>query len=117
MAIQVYGLPNCGTCKKAFAWLNDNNIEYEFVNYQENPPSKNQLEEWVETLGAKALRNTSGNSYRAIGPIRDTWSDDDWIDAYSRDPMLIKRPVILKNNRAISVGFRNPEDLKKTLEH
>ncbi|TAD94208.1 MAG: arsenate reductase, partial [Oscillatoriales cyanobacterium] len=23
MSIQVYGIPNCGTCKKAFKWLED----------------------------------------------------------------------------------------------
>jgi arsenate reductase (glutaredoxin) len=32
MTIKVYGIPNCGTCKKAIAWLQDNNLEYEFIN-------------------------------------------------------------------------------------
>jgi arsenate reductase len=32
MSIQVYGIPNCGTCKKAFKWLEDNGVEYEFIN-------------------------------------------------------------------------------------
>jgi len=116
MIIQVYGLTKCGTCKKAMAWLDNNNIEYEFVDYQKEPPTKEKLERWAKALGVKAMRNTSGNSYRAIGPIRDSWSDEDWIDAYSKDPMLIKRPIITKDDHAVSVGFRNSEDLKKKLD-
>ncbi|WP_239651697.1 glutaredoxin domain-containing protein [Neosynechococcus sphagnicola] len=43
MSIQVYGIPNCGTCKKAFTWLNNNGVAYEFINTQEHPPPKNSF--------------------------------------------------------------------------
>ena len=66
MKIQVFGSPNCGTCKKAFKWLEENKIPYEFINTRENPPTKNMIELWVNSLGAKPMRNTSGKSYRAL---------------------------------------------------
>lgn len=81
MSIKVYGIPNCGTCRKAIAWLEDNNIQYEFINTKDNPPHKTTIASWVQALGSKRMRNTSGKSYRALGQERNTWSDRDWIDA------------------------------------
>ena len=62
MALQVYGIPNCGTCKKALKWLDNNGIDYEFINTKEQPPNREQLTAWVEALTARPMRNTSGMS-------------------------------------------------------
>ncbi len=59
-SVKVYGIPNCGTCKKAIQWLEKEGIE-----------------------------------------------------AFSKDPMLIKRPLFVKNNQAVLVGFRASEEVKK----
>jgi len=107
MSIQVYGIPNCGTCKKAFTWLQNNNIEYEFVNTKEHPPSKEMIENWVNSLTAKPMRNTSGLSYRALGEEKKTWSDEQWIEAFSQDAMLLKRPLFVKDGNAVLIGFRD----------
>jgi arsenate reductase len=37
MTLQVYGIPNCGTCKKAFAWLENNAVEYAFIDTKTAP--------------------------------------------------------------------------------
>ena len=117
MSIQVYGIPNCGTCKKAIAWLKDHNIEYEFINTKDHPPDKNMIANWVQTLGSKPMRNTSGKSYRALGEERNTFSDQQWIDAFAADAMLLKRPLFTKNNQAVLVGFRASEsEIKEKLE-
>ena len=60
MALQVYGIPNCGTCKKALAWLAANGVVYEFIDTKEHPPSREQITDWVATLTARPMRNTSG---------------------------------------------------------
>ena len=117
MSIEIYGIPNCGTCKKAFAWLQNNNIEYEFVNTKENPPSKEMIANWVKTLTSKPMRNTSGQSYRALGEEKKTWTDEQWIEAFSQDAMLLKRPLFVKDGNAVLVGFRAKEEvIKEKLE-
>ncbi|MEO0844275.1 MAG: Spx/MgsR family RNA polymerase-binding regulatory protein [Cyanobacteria bacterium J06643_5] len=117
MSIQVYGIPNCGTCKKAFAWLQNNNIEYEFINTKENPPGKDKIASWVSSLGSKPMRNTSGLSYRALGEEKKAWSDEQWIDAFAEDAMLLKRPLFVKDDNAVLVGFREKEEvIKQKLE-
>lgn len=110
MSIQVYGIPNCGTCKKAFKWLEDNSVEYEFINTKENQPTREMIQKWVESLGSKPMRNTSGQSYRALGDKKNSWSDEQWVEAFAKDAMLLKRPLFLKDGTAVLVGFRDKEE-------
>ena len=113
MSIQVYGIPNCGTCKKAFQWLDSNGVDYEFINTKEAAPSREMIDAWVNALGSKPMRNTSGQSYRAIGDEKKEWSDEQWVDAFSKDAMLLKRPLFVKDGTAVLVGFRAKEDVIK----
>ncbi|HHP7245756.1 MAG TPA: Spx/MgsR family RNA polymerase-binding regulatory protein [Elainellaceae cyanobacterium] len=106
MAIEIYGIPNCGTCKKALAWLDSNGVNYEFINTKEHPPTHDMIEAWVEALGSKPMRNTSGQSYRALGEDKKEWPDEQWVDAFANDVMLLKRPLFVKDGTAVLVGFR-----------
>ena len=113
--IQVYGIPTCGTCKKARQWLDAQEIGYEFINTKEQPPSLGQITSWVKSLGDRPLRNTSGQSYRALGEVKDTWTDAEWMTAFSDDAMLLKRPIFVKDGVAIAVGFRNVTEIEERL--
>jgi arsenate reductase (glutaredoxin) len=116
MTLTVYGIPNCGTCKKAFQWLEAQNIEYQFINTKDHPPSQTMIQTWVESLGSKPMRNTSGQSYRALGNDKQTWTDTEWVKAFAQDAMLIKRPLFVKGDQAVMVGFRaNEAVLRQTL--
>jgi arsenate reductase len=114
MSLQVYGIPNCGTCKKAFKWLDDHGISYEFINTKEHAPTHALIQAWVKTLGAKPMRNTSGQSYRALGEEKQTWTDAQWVDAFSKDAMLLKRPLFVKDGTAVFVGFKE-DSVKQVL--
>lgn len=111
MAIEVYGIPNCGTCKKALTWLDENDVEYQFINTKEHPPDRNQIQAWVNTLGFKPMRNTSGQSYRALGDTKNNWEQEQWIAAFTEDAMLLKRPLFVRNGQAVLVGFRDKEEV------
>ena len=116
MTLKVYGIPNCGTCKKALAWLNNARATYEFINTKEQQPTKEMIAAWVEALTARPMRNTSGKSYRAIGEEKKTWSDEQWVEAFATDAMLLKRPLFEKDGKAVLVGFRAKEEvLQSTL--
>ena len=117
MALDVYGIPNCGTYKKALKWLDEQGVEYKFINTKEVPPSKEAIAGWVQALTAKPMRNTSGQAYRAIpADQRNAMSDGDWIDAFAADAMLLKRPLFVKDGTAVMAGFRGkPEAIQSTL--
>lgn len=111
MALQVYGIPNCGTCKKALTWLGDRGVEYEFINTKEQAPTAATIQTWVETLGSKPMRNTSGHSYRALGTTKDSWTEAEWVTAFAQDAMLLKRPLFVKDGVAVLVGFRDQDEV------
>lgn len=113
MSLQVYGIPNCGTCKKALTWLTNHAIAYEFINTKDHPPTQQQIQAWVTSLGAKPMRNTSGQSYRNLGPEKESWTDQQWVEAFAQDAMLLKRPLFTKDGTAVMVGFREPEMRQK----
>lgn len=110
MALVVYGIPNCGTVKKARAWLDAAGLPHTFVDFRATPPARATIDRWVARFGNKALRNTSGGAYRALGPEKDTWSDARWAEAFAADPMLVKRPVVERDGEAVLVGWNLSDD-------
>ncbi len=110
MSLQIYGIPTCSTVKKALKWLDERDVDYEFVNTKENAPDSKMISGWVKALGAKPMRNTSGQSYRAIGDEKKTWSDEQWVEAFSNDAMLLKRPLFVRDGEAVFVGFRGSDE-------
>ncbi|WP_414752379.1 Spx/MgsR family RNA polymerase-binding regulatory protein [Anabaena sp. CCY 9910] len=115
MSIQVYGIPNCGTCKKAFNWLQAHKVDYEFINTKENPPTRENIQNWVKSLGSTPMRNTSGQSYRALGEEKKNWTDEQWIEEFAKDAMLLKRPLFVKDGIAVAVGFRDEKVIREKL--
>lgn len=109
----VYGIPTCGTVKKARKWMEDQGISHRWVDMRRDPPGRDRVARWVHTFGVAAMRNTSGGSYRALGPERDTWDDTTWIDAFTRDPMLIRRPVVERDGVPVMVGFSGSDADRK----
>jgi arsenate reductase (glutaredoxin) len=111
MSIKIYGIPNCGTCKKALKWLQDHQVEYNFIDTKVNPPTREVVQDWVETLGSKPMRNTSGQSYRALGDEKKDWTEQQWIEAFTKDAMLLKRPLFVRNSTAVLVGFKDQDNV------
>ena len=116
MTLQVYGIPTCGTCKKALQWLKANRIDYEMINTKDHPPTQPMIAAWVNKLGSQPMRNTSGHSYRSLGDEKKTWTDIEWIEAFAQDSMLLKRPLFVWDGVAIAVGF-TPSDALLTALH
>ena len=115
MALTVYGIPTCGTVKKARRWLDERNASYDWVDFRATPPSRERVAAWVKALGSKALRNTSGRAYRQLSDDKKLWSDARWVDAFASDPMLIKRPVLERDGVAVIAGLRAADDVLTAL--
>ena len=112
MPITYYGYPNCGSCKKAKAWLNSEGLVYHDVHIVETPPSKEELRKIVEIseLPLKKFFNTSGMKYRELG-LKDkipTMSEEEQLELLTSDGMLIKRPLVTDGIKA-TVGFKESD--------
>ena len=91
--------------KKAFAWLDANGVDYEFVDYKKPGVAEAHLPDWNRRAGWKTLLNTRGLMWRKL--TDDERADVDEAKALAlmaRHPALIKRPV-LDTGKALLVGF------------
>ena len=91
--------------KKAFAWLDANGVDYEFVDYKKPGVAEAHLPDWNRRAGWKTLLNTRGLMWRKL--TDDERADVDEAKALAlmaRHPALIKRPV-LDTGKSLLVGF------------
>jgi len=109
--VVVWGIPSCGTVKKARAWLDERGVAHAFVDLRQAPPSAARIASWARMFGVQALKNTSGGSYRALPADKDTWSDERWLAAFAADPMLVRRPIVEQDGAPLQVGWRAPPAL------
>ncbi|WEG72955.1 arsenate reductase family protein [Vagococcus intermedius] len=117
--VNFYWYPKCSTCKKAKAWLDENNIAYNMIDMIETPPTKEQLVGWMEAseLPVRRFFNTSGVRYREQGlkTIVNDFSNEEAAGRLCVDGMLIKRPIMEKVGEPVLLGFKEEayEDLLK----
>ncbi|MFC3931349.1 arsenate reductase family protein [Streptococcus dentapri] len=107
-----YEYPKCTTCRRAKAELDALGLEYQAIDIKTNPPQADTLREILlhSDYKLKKLFNTSGNSYRELGLKNkmDALTLDQALDLLAADGMLIKRPILVKDNRILQIGYRTP---------
>ena len=107
MAITLYGLANCDTCRKARNWLKRFDVAHEFIDYRDQRPSPDTLVEWKERLGGwDAMVNRSSTTWRELPPARKAAaSDAEWKLLLREHPQLIRRPVVVTDDGTVTQGF------------
>ena len=104
--------PKCSTCKKAKKWLVDNNIEFIDRNIVEDRPTEEELKKWIKDSkkDIKKFFNTSGLKYKELNLKEKliNMTDEEKIKLLSSDGMLIKRPLVINENKILT-GFREEE--------
>lgn len=107
--VRVYAYDKCGTCKKAFKWLEAQGVSYEKKSIVDAPPSADELRriQSLAQIETRKLFNTSGQSYRNGGwkAKLEHMSDDEAHTALAADGKLIKRPLVVGEDFAL-VGFK-----------
>lgn len=104
--------PKCGTCQKAEKWLKANKTDYLYRPIKEENPTREEISEWLKKSGLPIARffNTSGLLYRENN-MKDkvkTLSEEQLIDILSSNGLMVKRPVLLFDNKVL-VGFNEEE--------
>ena len=111
--IEVWGLKNCDTCRKALTWLKDEGIAHSFRDVRADGLDPAALEAWIAELGGEPLVNTRGTTWRGLPE-----SEREGLDAAKAkalilaNPAVMKRPVFDLGGRRL-VGFKDAE--KKAL--
>ena len=99
--IKMYGIKNCDSVKKAQRFLQSNDVNFEFIDFRQNPIDNKTLLSFVDQLGWDTLINKRSTTYRNLS---DKDKQNITLDLVLKNPTLIKRPVLVTDQK-ISVGF------------
>jgi arsenate reductase len=114
MKVTLYGIRNCDTMKKAFAWLDSNRIAYEFHDYKTAGAPPDKLKAWAGRVGWEKLANTRGPTWRKIPDARKAnLNEPRALALLAAHTSAIKRPIIEAGPKLL-VGF-DPDELRRLL--
>ena len=105
--MQLFGIPNCSTVKKARDWLTNHDLSYEFHNFKKQGVSAELLTNWLAQMPWEKLVNRAGMTWRNLSEAEKAAVVDDAsaINLMMEKSSVIKRPVLVKDGKIISVGF------------
>ena len=105
MKAKVYGIRNCDTMKKAFAWLDARKVAYEFHDYKKAGVPPGKLKEWAGRAGWEKLANTRGPTWRKIPEAeRTNPTEARTLALLEKNTSAIKRPIV-ESGPKLLVGF------------
>ena len=109
MSVEIYGLNNCDTCKKARKWLDRHGVDYRFIDYRDESATPAMLKAWAEAVGGfDALVNRSSTTWRNLAPTRKApGSAAEWNLLIREYPALVKRPVLVLAGGKLQLGFND----------
>jgi len=103
--LEIYGLKNCDTCRKALKWLEQKGIDHQFHDLKSTKLSQQKISAWLEYVPADTLINRRGTTWRKL-------PEEDKTDLTKKSactlavahPSLLKRPVFVTADE-VFVGF------------
>lgn len=104
--VRIYGIKNCDSMKKAFNWLTERAIPYEFHDYKKQGVPRERLVQWCKTLGWKTLVNTKGPTWRKLTPEQqDIATQGKAVAIMMEHSSVIRRPLVETESGHLLVGF------------
>lgn len=100
--IQIYHNSRCGKSRKCLALLEQSKKEFEVINYLINPPSFEELSAILKKLNKKPIELVRQKEKIWTGNFKDQkMNDEQIIQAMINNPILIERPIVIQENKAI----------------
>jgi arsenate reductase (glutaredoxin) len=110
----IYYNPRCGKCRTAKNALEEAGNNCEIIEYLNTPPDAKELKSILKKLGKKPLEviRTKEPIFKELFAGK-TLTDDQWIEAIEKYPILLERPIVVMGNKAWIA--RSPETLEEIM--
>jgi len=103
--IKVYGIKTCGSVRKALKFFDENNIEYEFVDFKKELVGCDKIESWLKSVDINLLFNSRGTKYKTLKLKELNLDDEGKKEWLCKENLLIKRPVVELEDGRVVVAF------------
>jgi len=100
--VKIWHNPRCSKSREAMGILEENSCESDVVEYLQTIPNADEIKSTLKMLGlnARELMRTKEDIYKELN-LQDENNEDKLIEAMNANPILIERPVLFKNGKAI----------------
>jgi regulatory protein spx len=111
--ISLYTTPSCTSCRKARAWLTENELPFKERNIFSDPLNSDELMEILSLTknGTEDIISTRSKVYQKLDIDLEELKLEELLSLIEQYPNLMKRPIILDENK-LQVGY-NEEDIRK----
>lgn len=111
MSTKIYHNTRCSKSRATVAILEQNDVDFEIVNYLDEPPSETELKDILKDLGmtARELMRRGESKYKELGLSDKSLSEKDLINSMLEFPILIERPIV-RTEKGVAIG-RPPENI------
>jgi len=105
MAITIFGIASCDSCRKARKWLDSEGLSYRYHDLRLDGVPEQALLAWVRRAGWEAMLNRRSATWRRIPDVdRDIQDDAQAVALMLEYPTVIKRPIVCAG-RELLIGF------------
>jgi arsenate reductase len=100
--IQIYHNPRCGKSRNCLAFIEQTNQEYEIIPYLTETPSFDELKKLLGELNLQPIELVRIKEKIWIENYKGKeLTNDQIIQAMIENPILIERPIVIKDGKAI----------------
>ena len=100
--IQIYHNPRCGKSRNCLAFIEQTNQEYEIIPYLTETPSVDELKTLLKKLNIQPIDLVRTKEKIWIENYKGKeLTTDQIIQAMADNPILIERPIVIKDGKAI----------------
>lgn len=94
--IVIYGIKNCDSMKKTFAWFDGRKIPYVFHDYKKSGADAAVVKRAVSELGWEGVLNRKGTTWRGLpDKVKEGMTDKRAVAVALDNPSVIRRPLIV----------------------
>ncbi|EMY8530993.1 transcriptional regulator Spx [Bacillus cereus] len=113
--VVLYTTASCASCRKAKAWLEENQIDYTEKNIVSNSMTVDELKSILRLTeeGATEIISTRSKTFQDLNINIDELSLNEFYQLIIEHPLMLRRPIMLDEKR-LQIGF-NDEEIRKFL--
>jgi len=92
--INIFGIKNCDTMKKAIKWLEASDLAFTFHDYRKDGITEDMVRGWVSEFSLEVILNKRGTTWRKLpDDVKDSLNEASAITLLVQNEAMIKRPI------------------------
>lgn len=113
--VTLYTSPSCTSCRKARAWLTEQNIPFKERNIFSEPLSVNEIKQILQITedGTEEIISKRSKVYQDLDVDLDELPLKELFALIRQNPGLLRRPIIMDDKR-LQVGY-NEDEIRRFL--